>query len=528
MNIDLKLPIVHRPSEDNFLSHEGVKVYSSLTDRPAAAAFGVGKCIVSTSAYTIESVSDGTEYYSQGHSASITDRPSAATFGNGVWNTDGINYHCDGASWYVKSYALAPLLIESRNRAIGKNPFDVVSTATQPLVSAVTIGAAAFAAPVSYNYLDSGVENRLPIIGIPLGEKTYSVKNNSSYVSVKQPATASGSDYAGLAFSDNIRGGWFMECLVNCDALQFNVRGVGNSSNYFPIWVNGVPVAPAVPAATANPTDNLQVSFAARGTYHVVIGSEQQLGLKGITVSEDDTVYPIADQRIPIVMYGDSYTMGSTSPQTIGGLSLPSAISWIGGVNCIPSGVAGTGYINAAGIDMAMTKTGRLQYLAYLVNTSNSPLVIIPAGYNDVTQSYTAAAIQAAAATIIDYLLTNTSANIILFGAQPGKRNNSAAQIAVDAGISAAVTAVNTNRVAFVPIAGAAAPWITGTRDTAHTAGLIAGNSRYYTGSDSTHLSPFVTSAPNIPANTTTTSGVEYLARKIVDSIIATAQSKGW
>jgi len=427
---------------------------------------------------------------------------------------------------YTNFSSLYSKLVQSQLNAKGKNPFDFPASTTQPLVSAVTVDAAAYSNPVSYGYFDAGGYDRFHICSVPYKDTSLIVTNASGYIATSYPTSSSGSGFGGMSFGQNEIGSQLLFARVTCSSLQVNINNFGLSSNYTPIYINGIAV---VPGSASNPSANLQVAFATRGTYDIAVGFEQSLTIKGITIDGDDTIAPLTDVRVPVVVYGDSYTSGTTSPQTVGGLALCGALSFIGGINAIPQGVSGTGYVaDLSSTGIPLTYLPRLQYLVNVVNAANSPLIIIPAGWNDVYANASTSAVQTAATNIASYLLANTNANIIMFGAQPGKWNNSAAVQAVDAGISNAVTAINNNRLAFVPESGAIPAWITGTRDTAHTTGLVAGNSRYYTGNDGIHLSPYMTTVPPSQANTTPSSGVEYMARKILDAMTQTALSRNW
>lgn len=408
------------------------------------------------------------------------------------------------------------------------NPFDFPATTTQPLVTSITVNASAYANPKTYSYNTADGTPRVPIIGAPYGDTSLIITMANGYATGYVPIAESGTDYAGLDYGASLIGGQFMESTVTASSMQIDVRGSGLSSNFFPIIVNGILVAAETPAAINDGA--IQIDFAARGTYKVLVGMQQSASLKGVTISEDDTVHPLADERFPVVVYGDSYVNGTVSPtsSSITGIALCGALSLIGGINAIPCGVSSTGYINDGGINLPLTNPKRLKLLAALTNASSSPLVLVFGGYNDVSISATAANVQAAAKTVIDYLLLNTAAKVIIYGAAPGKRNNSAATQTVDAGLSAAVAANNSGRVAFVPVSGAPTPWVSGTRQLNVTTGLVAGNSRYYTGNDGVHPSPFVTAVPITQANTTPSSGVEYLARRILGSAVRVAKNMRW
>lgn len=443
-----------------------------------------------------------------------------------------------GTSLLVGGNTFAPTSLASRlsiayAQAKGKNPFDFASGTTQPLVSLVTVNAAAISPGVSVGYFDTGAYDKIRVVGIPYKDTSLMVNNNGiGAVSVQNPSGPTGAGYAGMASAENSIGSQFATVRVTCSAMQWNVSSSGLSSNYFPLWVNGIAVSPNTPAAvTSGASGNLNIAFAARGTYDVTIGSEQSALIKGVTVSEDDTIHAVTDVRLPIVVYGDSYITGFTSPAVAGGTSLVGAISHIGGINAIASGATSTGYVNDGGYGFSMTFSGRMQYTAALANAANAPLIMVTGGYNDVSIPASSASVQAAATTVFNYLIANTSSNIIAFGAMPGQRNNSAATQAVDAGIAAAVSAINNSRLAFVAVSGASQPWVTGTRYTAVPTGLVAGNSRYFTGDDAMHPSPFVTGLPtatSVPAPTTPSSGVEYLARRMLDAAMRVATLRNW
>lgn len=446
----------------------------------------------------------------------------------------------------------------SMQDAYGKNPFDLQSTASTALVSSVTIPAttASLANPAQTNYFTTaGGYDSIRVDGIPYKDGTYGsnyvvggnlmVTNASGQISVASMSSTSGSGFANMGTGQlqlnntihrarvSIGTGNTNKCAI------WNVNGFGLSSNYFPMWCNGIPIAP-----TAGAVSNglLQVNFANPGVYDLAIAAQQSLTVGGIYVDQDDSVIPFTKPRLPIILFGDSYTVGSTSKPSGGGpylgdLTLASAISWIGGVNCIPHGASGTGLVcdGQAKLPAAYDANsfpygyaGRLAYVAALANASGAPLIVVQGSVNDYTGVLPTSAItQAQTAAVLSYLLANTTCNIVLTGSMPANKNNPAAQQNVDAGYLAAVNAINSNRVAFIPVAGATPPWIYGTKTTAGS-GATAGNSRYYTGNDSLHPSGLLTADQNIPANTVPNSGIEYIARKILDGVLRVAQARNW
>lgn len=425
----------------------------------------------------------------------------------------------------IDGQSIYELLSISRINNKQLNMFLTKQTDIHPLVSSVNIDAEAFVSPKTYAYTDVGGYDRIRMIGFPYKDTSTIANVANGYVSARNPSLPTGTDNIyGMKHSENLRGGIYAEFTVTCSSVKILLKTYNLSSIYFPIWVDGIAVSPAVTASTI---DHIQINFAVRGTYTVIVGLQESVGIKGVVVSEDDTVHPVRP-RLSCVAYGDSYIQGTVSPQLAGTVCLAGAISHIGGINCIPSGASGTGYINDAGIGFPMTFNKRLQYTADLVNNAKSKIIIIPAGYNDVSLSATASAMNAAVKVVANYFLENTDAYIVLFGSLPGNRNNSIAQQNVDLGIKTAVDEINNKRIAFVPVSGALAPWITGTRSTSVTTGGVAGNSRFYTGNDNIHPSPYITANPNTPSNSTPSSGVEYIATRILDSISRIAYDNNW
>ena len=99
MSIELQLPIVHRPSDDPYTQHEGIKEYSTVADRPAASTFGTGFCRIDGILYS----SDGSSWYGDGVCSSLGTRPAASSFGIGsiVDKSTGNRYFSDGTAWYI-------------------------------------------------------------------------------------------------------------------------------------------------------------------------------------------------------------------------------------------------------------------------------------------------------------------------------------------------------------------------------------------------------------------------------------------
>ncbi|MGB2832983.1 MAG: hypothetical protein WBC07_08500 [Methylotenera sp.] len=464
----------------------------------------------------------------------ISENKAYVPKGWNVWpNTGGI----------VNFSSLYQKLSQAYISAINNNPFDLISKlGVQPLVSAVTLNAAAYTN--AQNFLTTGANaafDKCRKLGVPYKDQTAFSDDGSN---IRNPSGL-GAGLYGLAYSQNRRGSDFVVAKFTGQSIQFTMPSF--PYQYYALWVNGIPVAPAAsysaglpvtPVASGTTCTNIQIDFAAVGTYEVMIGYEQSAAISGISVNAQDTVYSL-EKRLPIVVYGDSYIQGTTSGQgalagTLGmsnglGMSLCGAISAIGGLNAIGCGMDSSGYVNPAGVSMAFTQSQRLNHLVAAINNSGSQLVAILGGYNDT--AYTTAQVQAAATTVINHLLANTTANIVLFGSMPGRRNNSAAVISTDLGISNAVTTANNNRVAFIQTnsSSVADAWVVGTNHCGSITGGVNGNSRYITGPDTTHLSSFILNIPPVGwPNVNPTSGVEYIARKIIASLHSVALTNQW
>ena len=389
-------------------------------------------------------------------------------------------------------------------RAKNANPFDLSVMASPPTV---TVGAAALSNPVAYNYFDTNGYKKVFILGVPPGDASLMIQNNSGRAEGK---TLTGSNNT---FSNSMKG-YLAKVKITAQKVQFDVQGLSAALLRF-----RVDNALVSAAGTSAGTTNVQLDFGSRQTHEIGIEFEQAQALKGIIVDQDDTVYSWDDLPEPVVYLGDSYLNGSMSPQVtgtsgLGGQTFPSALRDISGWNVIAQGCPASGWL--AGVPL--TDPYRLAFAAAAINQSGAKLCNIRLGTNDVSNlqsaSITAAQITAAAGTVLDYLLANTSAKITLGGSWPKNLNLSSALLATDAAILAAVAARDQSRVGFVDVNGinGGLPWVTGAKDTATGTGA-AGNSVYVTGDDHVHPSAY---------------GTEYLARKDIDATLAVCKSKNW
>lgn len=407
----------------------------------------------------------------------------------------------------------APLVSERLRAGMaaakGRNPYDLKGQAASE-VSLVTVNAGAYAAGRTYNAFDAGGYDVLRVRGAPYrsgfaGYPIHIVQNTVGSINAQNwsaPGVKSENLFGILVYIE-----------ATCSSIQIITAGLAYTSNIWPIWVNGK--KPTFAAATVNNGGRIQLDFAARDRYQIIVALQQSGRLAGVSVPEDDIVHAITDKPLPIPVLGDSYIQGSVSPATNGDPCLIGAMNMIGGVNCIPLGVTDTGYATPAGVNYPFDHAERVQNFVDVINASSAPLACVIGGTNDVGK--TAAQVQTGAANIINAVLANTSANLVLFGAQPRNLNNSAALQSVDAGISAAVVAADSPRVVYAPVSAAVPPWYTGTRSTSVTSGGVAGYSRYVMGTDNVHLSPSFTAE-----------GTEFYARRTLETLLAVSSAAGW
>jgi len=397
----------------------------------------------------------------------------------------------------------------------GKSPYDTYGQ-TAGRVSAVTLGATVFSGGVVKNVFDAGAYDYLRIYGAPYraGFTGY-----TSLVLTNVGGYPLWENAAGVGITAQNLRGVHMRVRFKAKQVQIKCKGFGLSSDYFPMWLDdfsggGFKRVSFTAGAVASDS-YIQIDLTRYGEYELIVGMEQSLAVGAVVLDADGEFVSVA--RAPaLVVFGDSYVQGTTSPAVNGDPCLIGAMSMISGLNVIPLGVSGTGYVHDGGIGYPITHAERLAMLTNVINASNAPAVMSVFGLNDADNSVSTANTQAAATTVINHLLATTSANILLTGAEPATRNNSAAIQAVDAGIAAAVNAANSSRVAFAPISGASPRRIYGARDT-DTATGTAGNTRYIQGNDGTHLSPSFTQV-----------GTEFYARYMLELLQGAATAKGW
>jgi len=392
-------------------------------------------------------------------------------------------------------------LIAAQAAAKGNSPLDLAVMASPPTI---TVGAAAITNGQAYNYFDTDGYKRIRIKGVPFGDSSVMCENIAGYLRGANVGNSGGS----YATANNAKH-YLCEVTFTGQVIQFVLNGL--SAGLIRFRVNGALVSAS---ATTVGTSNVQLDFGST-VYNKTIAMEfeQSQTVKGVVVGPNDTICAVDAPPLPIVVTGDSYTQGTTSPATFGAETFCGCLRDASGLNVLALGVASAGYIKAGVVNMT-----NAQWLAKVVaatNAASAPVILIPFGTND--YGLDAAAIQAAAAAVGSAFLSGTAAKVVFMGPWPQNRNNDANSLAVEDAIQSAATSLDQARVGFIPVCSGGNPWVKGQgdNDTAPNGTSIAyGNSAIVTGNDGVHPYPG--------------RGSEYLARKTIDALIATCSSKGW
>lgn len=397
--------------------------------------------------------------------------------------------------------SIAELLRRSAALARNNNPFDLGVMSNPPTV---TVGATAIANGQRFGYFDPEGYKRVRIKGVPFGDTSLMCENNGGYFRGRNIASSSG-----LPIFGNNAKHYLAEVLFSGQVIQWEVNGL--NAALLRLRVGGRLVAEA--ATTAGAT-SVQLDFGAP-LYDTVVGLEfeQAQTVRGVMVGPNDSVYSLDEPLLPLVLAGDSYVQGQTSPITTAGQTYPSALRDISGCNVLAQGIASSGYVKPGVV--TMDNATRMDFLVNATNASSAPLVLVAMGTNDYGQD--SAAVQASVARVGADLLARTQAKIIFFGPWPQNRNNDAGSLAIEAAIKAAAEAMDQTRVGFVPVCSGNNPWLRGQgdADTAPNGTTIAyGNAATVLGNDNVHLFPG--------------RGALYFARKTLDSVIAMCDGKKW
>jgi lysophospholipase L1-like esterase len=285
------------------------------------------------------------------------------------------------------------------------------------------------------------------------------------------------------------------------DAAKFSLRIVG-STNPYRVMVDGyyISLTGPVPGSTATP-NYITLDYTGttgRKPRHVIIEMDQSQAFDGIHVGTTDMVYKCATTPFRLIALGDSFLDGSGA--TVKNDCLGRVMGDLLGVQdtwC--SGSGGTGYI----YDINDTRYTFRERLAVDVIPYSPHVFATMGGGNDVNS--------AALQVEVDLYLRQFRAACpgvphFVFGVWPGNSGPSAANIAKEGYIKAAVEAYGDPLTFFIPVCtDTNGSWMSGTGKT--TAPTGTGNGDVYNSSDGTH--------PN-------TEGHKYLGMRAADAIINT------
>lgn len=280
-------------------------------------------------------------------------------------------------------------------------------------------------------------------------------------------------------------GGYRVDFMVDSAGFDIITSGSATKIRFF---VNDrvVNVAGTVGAqTTAGLLNYWNLDFSgARDTRKITVEMSQNVGFGGVRIGVNDRVWkPSDDDVVHVGIFSDSYGQGTgfSSTQAAAVSHIMSQLLFGGGVNTIPIGVGGTGYI----ADNAGASTPAINRVSdWSLPSKPIDLAIIALGYND--KALTAAAITAAALAFFKASRARLPTQpIVVLGPWYGITNGSALILACEDAILAAFTQWGDPNSVFVPLQRAASPWIKGDGFAGSTTGN--GNSDIYILSDAVH-----------------------------------------
>lgn len=275
--------------------------------------------------------------------------------------------------------------------------------------------------------------------------------------------------------------------MTDAPALEFKM---GGSNTKWRVFVDGMPLAE--PQAYASSTGSIynKITFPAAKAEgrRIDIEFEQNAGIdlaQSVKVAPGYSIWAVDRNYITtIAAMADSYGESAGSSYSGFGWAYEFGRA-LGGmdVNLVSCSNGGTGFI-MAGSGYAATNSIRLDHLA----SFNPAIVVVALGINDSSQS--AAAITAAALLTLQGIRSRLpNAAIVVVGAWAGSTGPSAAVLATENAILAAVNQMGDALCQFIPVSTVMPPWIAGTgrsgakNGTGNSDWIIGGT----TGVDSVH-----------------------------------------
>lgn len=298
------------------------------------------------------------------------------------------------------------------------------------------------------------------------------------------PSVTEGSTGGNCGYN-NGKNNFYWAVTFETDAPKFAIGTNNNNSNPRRVIIDGQYYNDGGDAVSVgNPTWAVYDFSAAGGrkTRRVTMEGYGPVYFAGVCVDAQSAVWaPPAVDQVKVAVLGSSIEGGGNNYPILPSSAWCTQVGkYLGWSDVRNLGIGGTGYIQPGSYT---------NYAGHLSDaTSFSPDIVIVGGpINDANTGSTQAQIQAAALSLFQQVRAALPNAIIIAGGQyPAASGPSAACLAGEAGVQAAVSQFGDGKTFFVPIANDAnGSWITGTGKV--TAATGTGNSDVYTSSDGTH-----------------------------------------
>lgn len=402
-------------------------------------------------------------------------------------------------------YAKLARLRRILDGALNNNPYERAAMAAPPTIGVsastdATLGASV--AMVASNALTSAAVNNVAFYGgVPSAALGYVAMPVSSWA----PATNGninalvGGSSPGLT-GDQVAWSNAAEIMTDAPKVEFCLYNSSNRKVMFQVDGQYVDFNGSASGNASNADTFFELTFATRKTrrIRVLMSSLLTTGLsmlKAIRVSATCSFWKPSQQdvlRAGCIM--DSYGEGTNGSATI--YPIPNA-PWpivacelLGIRDCRQLAAGGTGYL----ADNAGTRSILRNQLSKFWSQAPFDLLIVGHGYND-TSSAPAAVTAEALYDLQQMRAANPGVPVVVLGTQAGATGPSAAVIATEGAVSAAVAALADPLCKFVPVSTDIPTWLNGTGFSGTTNG--SGNSDAYIDTD--HIHPVI-------------AGAEYLA----------------
>ena len=238
---------------------------------------------------------------------------------------------------------------------------------------------------------------------------------------------------------------------------------------------------------TGGATAFLTLAFGSRARRHIRV--ETADFFYGVRTTPIDTVSPAptAPDAVKAVMLWDSYGVGGGLPSpTDLTIAIPLILAHrIGAKDMRAPAIGGTGMLVSV-VSSVTYNTFRQRLPGMSTYSPSADVVFAPMSLNDVYSGFTSAQIAAEAALLYPAIrAAYPDAFIVATGVSPKNSGPAANYTGAEAAVAAAFSAWADPFSAFIPVATAASPWLTGTGTVAAT--NASGNCDVYLNSDAVH-----------------------------------------